>query len=528
MNIFKWIRCRAGKMALSTIQTMGLSAVVGAAGIAAWQYLGSPAETNNTFTPAAYDPGEVVYVAGANTGSYAGGSYAGGGESASSVQISTNTFKRLEQQEMARQAEAEMAEYAPDYSSVPSTPTQVYQMGGTEGLGTGANAVNEFNVQTNPMAAMQQQIKGVSDIVARAQQQAQPQPQAPAPASGAPQGLPTLASASKNWGSSAATGGSSGNAFNSSFSVQDSGKNGKESDALKQVGNLMDSAQNTLRNTMEGARLRAQSSFGSENLGGNRDATVLAGGKDSKEARDLKFISKRSNDAAKNKFRAANEGSRAFLASNKISGGLMISSENVTTGQGQGSKDFSADESAQLRGIKTWETSPGNTVDLEQRKKDRDDLRKWVWIAVPLALTLIPWIGAFATVAYNLLPNPLTHLAGVLCMSIAVTLGIAALAPALTLLIKGIGYAGKYGGSALSTWAGILGGILTGAVPCAFIPGVSKLLASMKIWMAAAAPVIGLGASWLTTGVTKDDALDNPEALLNPEIDASQGNGGNS
>ena len=83
MNIFKWITGRAGKVALSAMQAVGLTAVVGVAGIAAWQYLDSPAETNNTFTPAAYDSGEVVYVAGANTGAYAGGSYAGGGESPS-------------------------------------------------------------------------------------------------------------------------------------------------------------------------------------------------------------------------------------------------------------------------------------------------------------------------------------------------------------------------------------------------------------------------------------------------------------
>lgn len=528
MNIFKWIRCRAGKMALSAIQTMGLSAVVGAAGIAAWQYLGSPAETNNTFNPAAYNPGEVVYVAGANTGSYAGGSYAGGGEASSSVQISTNTFKRLEQQEMAQRAAEEMAEYAPDYSSAAAAPTQAYQMGGTEGLGTGANMANELALQNNPMAAMTQNMAGVSDMVAKAQRQVQQQSQAAASGGEEQKGQPALSDASKNWTSSAATGGSSGNAFNSSFSVQDSGKNAKNisgADPLKQAGDIMASAQTALRNTMEGASLRAKASFGSENIGGNRDASVL-GGRRSKETKDLKFISKRSNDAAKNKYRSANEGSRAFLASTKVSGGMIISADNVTTGQGQGSKDFSADESAQLRGIKTWGES--KTIDLEQRKKDRDDLRKWIWIAVPLALTLIPWIGAFASVAYQLLPNPLTHLAGVWCMSIAVILGVAALAPALTLLIKGIGYADKYGGSALSTWAGVLGGILTVAVPCAFIPGVSKLLANMKIWMAAVAPVIGLGASWLTTGLTKDSELDNPESLLNTEIDASQGNGGNS
>ena len=70
MNIFKWITGRAGKMALSAAQAVGLSAVVGVAGIAAWQYLDAPAD-NTAFNPAAqYNPGEIVYVAGASGGAY--------------------------------------------------------------------------------------------------------------------------------------------------------------------------------------------------------------------------------------------------------------------------------------------------------------------------------------------------------------------------------------------------------------------------------------------------------------------------
>lgn len=519
MNIFKWITGRAGKVALSAMQAVGLSAVVGVAGIAAWQYLDSPAETNNTFNPAAYNPGEVVYVAGANTGSYAGGSYAGGGESSSSVQISANTFKRLEQQEMAQQAAREMEEYAPDYSAAASAPSQAYQMGGTDGLGTGGNFANEMDLKNNPMAAMQEQMAGMSNVIAQAQQQAQQQSQAAAP--GQP-GAPALASASKNWGSSAATGGSAGNSFNSSFSVQDSGKNvkGQGAGAVPNPQEMLASAQAAMKNTMEGATLRAKSSFGSENIGGNHNASVQ-GFRSSKEGRDLKFISKRSNEAAKNKNRAANEGSRAFLASTKVSGGMMISSENVTTGQGQGSKDFSNETNTQLRGIKNWGADA--EVDAGQRKKDRDDLRKWLWISVPLALTLIPWIGAFAACARAFAASVWLSWLAPIYWGIAAALAIAALVPNVILLAKSIGYASKYGGSSLSTWAGVISGILTAAVPCAvFIPGISNLLGSMKLWMAAVAPVIGLGASWLTTGLTKEAALDNPDSLLNSEIDAEQ------
>lgn len=528
MNIFKWITNRAGKVALSTMQMVGLGAV-GVAGVVAAGslLLGDPSD-NTAFTPAEYNPGEVVYVANANTGAYAGGSYAGGGESPSSVRVSANTFKRLEQQEMSQRAAEEMAEYAPEYTTPASSDSAVgpaYQMGGSEGLGTGANAANEMALKNNPLAAMQQSMAGVSDMVAQAQQQAQQQAQAGKDGTEAQAGASasSLASASKNW-SSGATGGSSGNAFNSSFSVQDSGKNkgkGGASGVPANPGDLLASAQKAMTNVTEGARMRAQATFGSENIGANRDASVQ-GFRTSKEGRDLKYITKRSNDAAKNRNRAANEGSRAFLASTKISGGMMISAENVTTGQGQGSKDFESETSSQLRGIKTWQTDSAEP-DAAQRKKDRDDLRKWLWIAVPLALALIPWIGAFADVARSLASNPFTAWLAPVFWAIAAVLAIAALVPNIILLTKAIGYAGKYGGSSLSTWAGVISGILTAAVPCAiFIPGVSKLLGSMQLWMALAAPVVGLGVSWLTTGLTKDAALDT-------EVDAEQGGttGGN-
>lgn len=395
MNIFKWITDRAGKVALSAMQAVGLSAVVGVAGIAAWQYLDSPAE-NNSFTPAGYNPGEVVYVAGANTGSYAGGSYAGGGESPSSVQISANTFKRLERQELAEQAAADMAEYSPEYSgpvsSSASSVGSAHQMGGTDGLGTGANAANEMALKNDPFAAMQQSMAGVSSMVSQVQQQAQQQAQAGK--DGAQTGgasSPALASASKNWGSSGATGGTAGNAFNSSFSVQDSGKNKSDSipsaAAMRQAGDAIASAQTQASRMMEGARIQGRASFGNSGMiGDNRDATVQ-NFRNSKDPRDLDFIRRRSADAAKNKNRATVEGARAFLASAKISGGMMISAENVTTGQGQGSKDFDTDYEANLRGIGIWRANQDDTS--HRRDKDRHDMQTWFWVAMGVATAAI-------------------------------------------------------------------------------------------------------------------------------------------
>lgn len=375
MNIFKWITGRTGKMALSAMQAVGLSAVVGVAGIAAWQYLDAPAETNNTFMPASYDSGEVVYVAGANAGSYSGGS----------MQISTNTFKRLEQQELSQRAAQEMAEYAPDYSASVAAPTRAYQMGGTEGLGTGANAANEFDLQNNPMAAMQQSMAGISNMVSQAQAQAQ------TAAAGKPAGGATLASAPKSWGSSGAAGGSSGNSFNSSFSVQDSGKNTRGTpagaDGARQAGNVLASAQAQAAGMMaqEGTRIRGRASFGhSSGLGDSKEATVLAGRRVNQLKNELEDITHKSAAAAKNRNRSTVEGARAFLASTKTSGGMMITADNVTTGQGQGSKDFEQDNTANLRGIRTWGIGQVDTA--TERSKDRNNMKKWLWVTVAAAL----------------------------------------------------------------------------------------------------------------------------------------------
>lgn len=489
MNIFKWITGRAGKVALSAMQAVGLSAVVGVAGIAAWQYLDAPAETNNTFTPAAYNPGEVVYVAGANTGSYAGGSYSGGGEAPSSMQISANTLKRLERQETAQRAAQEMAEYAPDYSSSVSSsaPSGAYQMGGTDGLGTGANAANEFDLKNNPMAAMQQQMAGMSNMVAQAQQQAQQQAQAAAPGQ---EGAPAaLASAAKNWGSSGVTGGSSGNAFNSSFAVQDSGKNKgsmSAAEAAKQAGNVMASAQAQASRMMgEGSSLRARASFGSNGIGDNRDASVQ-NSRTSKDGRDLEFIRRRSADAAKNKNRSAVEGARAFLASTKISGGMMISAENVTTGQGQGSKDFNQDYDANLRGITSWGAGVEDLT--TQRDKDRHDMQTWFWVAISVAA------AAIIAIPFAKRIHPFGWW---------IALGIAAVATAFCVVgfAKANAYAKNWGATGYSTMAQICTGVLVAGVWLSFflssvaketVGKVPKLLGMSAT--AGAAAGVGVGA----------------------------------
>ena len=248
MNIFKWLTGRAGKMALSAAQAVGLSAVVGVAGIAAWQYLDSPAD-NTAFNPAAqYDPGEVVYVAGAS-----GGAYGANGEVESAFRAKpSKAIEMTEKMTLAqKQAQAMEDDVIPSVSVSP-TPS-AYQMGATEGLGMNANDGKGEGLDGNPLAAIQGTMSGMKDVISRAQAQAQAQAGAQNPEE--KPGKATLASAKRTSAGSAGAG--HGQAFNSSFVIQNSGKNtGSRAVAgagsPEEAGNIFASAQAQANRTVEG------------------------------------------------------------------------------------------------------------------------------------------------------------------------------------------------------------------------------------------------------------------------------------
>ena len=512
MKILKWLMSRSGKIALSMAQTVGLSAVIGVAGVAAWQYLDSPSEDTAFNLRPSYNSGEVVYVAGA-----AGGSYGANGEVQSGFLATPS--KAIEMTEKLALAQKRQEEYGEsvsisDSSADPSTP-QAYQMGGSEGLGMGANRANEEDLKNNPLALTKQSLAGVSDAIAQAQAQAQQQGENGAAKQGdAPA---TLASVSHDWGSSAATRGiggggtsSGGNAFNSSFVVQDSGKGTPKdaSEALNNAEQVMKTFQAQASSIQEGARIRSKADFGG-GVGSGRDGTV-GDGRNSKEGRDLEFIRKRSADAAKNKNRAANEGSRAFLASTKVSGGISVSGENVTTGQGQGSADFESPTASALGGVQSW--TAGEEGKAEERDDSMKKIRLWLWIALPLALAAMPWIAAMSTVAAALCSNPLTLPKGILMWIKAAALCLAALSPVMALLGVSVNHINHHGGATLSTWGVTVAGILAAGLGLCMIPAVGRginVLSWKTIWTIVAPVGIGLaGAGALTGAVKGDEAVD--------------------
>ncbi|WP_432633997.1 hypothetical protein [Candidatus Avelusimicrobium sp.] len=451
MNIFKWLTGRAGKMALSAAQAVGLSAVVGVAGIAAWQYLDTPSD-NTAFNPAAqYDPGEVVYVAGAS-----GGSYGANGEVESAFRAKpSKAIEMTEKMTLAqKQAQAMEDDVIPSVSVSP-TPS-AYQMGATEGLGMNANDGKGERIDNNPLAAIQGTMNGMKDVISRAQEQAQAQANAQGEAD--KPGTPTLASAKRTSAGSSNAG--HGQAFNSSFVIQDSGKSASSRAAAAagspaEVGNIFASAQAQANRTVEGMQMRSRANFGpgDNSLAGDKEVSV-GDARSSKEGKDLVFIQKRSADAARNKNRSANEGSRAFLASTKVSGGMRIVGDTVAIGQGQGSKDFDNVHAANLRGIGSWTQSAVDEA--TQRMIDRQNLQKWLWKAIATCLA--------AMIAIPLLKK--IPLWGTI---LAVAVMVAALAVAATAIVKGGQFAHKWGGSGMSTAVIIVGGLMAAGVAVSFI-----------------------------------------------------------
>lgn len=398
MNIFKFLN-EKGKVALSALQIGGVAAVVGVAGVAAFQFLGTPEEDNTAFNPSQYNSGEVVYVSGANTGGYQSGSYSGNGaESGPLSRISAKSINRMDRQAQLERAQAEMEEeYAQmqataQESAAPQTPAG-YQMGDSEGgLGLLSNAADAEALKNNSMGALSQSMGNIQGMIANAQAQAQAAAEGKDGAKAA-----GLASAKADWGSKAGSSNGGSNGVNMSFSVQNSGKNapkgGSGGAAMGGPNVDMSNIQAQAAQMLEGARIKGKSSFGeSSGMNGYKNASVGKGRGLDKGGTDLEFARKTSVEVAKSKTRSANEGAKAFLASATLSGGLMITSENFETGSGQGSKDFENEHQVNLRGIKTW----GAELELSEDTRDHDRNVLLNWMIAATAVTM----AAMVLIAY--------------------------------------------------------------------------------------------------------------------------------
>lgn len=471
MNILMKLANRSGKMALSALQAVGLTAVVGVAGVAAYQFLGTSSDDNTAFNPAGqYNPGEVVYVSGANTGSYVGNAYGGKlergtGEPGSSMRVSTKTLKLLENQELAERAAQEMAENEAEMNMSAMGQNSAYQFGQTEGLGMGSNAVNEQELSNNPMGAMSKQMSGIKDMMANVQQKAQAAAAGKDGKGGAAEkdgkGTPTLASATPGWRSGSSSGGGT-NGGSSSFVVQNSGKNGQAGADISTAMGALANAQNVMNNMREGSQVKAKASFGKDaGLGKSKDASVMGrfSGKDGET--DLKFFAKRSADFAKNKNRHNTEGN-VFLADAQTTPGLLMTVEGVTLGSGAVSNpsDLSS-VNPNLGQQITDAIQEVKTDEIDPYEQDTSNLlagwllatagiflliKAMFWLAkAAKAWTGVPWVAVALWVAF-----------GIACA--------AALTLAIGLIVNAANYADKWGGGWMSTMAGLTGCVAVAAI----------------------------------------------------------------
>ena len=493
MKFFKWFTNRSGKFALSALQTAGIATVVGVAGLGAWNMLSTPQEDQ----PSApmYNPGEVVYVAGAPAGGvYQSGAYVGGdshavGKDSTAGMVRAKTLTRLN--DSAQRDDSYEAMQREQERSLRNGAQQVTQGAGTEGLHMNGNDIdpellqgNPMDVVTNQMGNMQKNMQGMIE-----QFQGQANPAANAKLADAANRAATAGNGQLTRANMASVGGGNGGGANA-FVIQNSGRNNggssKGGQGAQMDGDAIAAAQAQAAKMMEGAQMRAKGMFGPQNGMGNSVQTRggVGGWGNMKAGKDLDWIARRSNKAAATATRSTNEGNRAFLGSERVSGGLqVVGDETVDLGDGQDSKDFSNEVNSNLGNLGKWAAS----VSAEQLKRDQDrhGVQSALWLAIGSALAAM--VGIFF--AIKTIPSPWNWIAAS---------GIAAggLFMVARAVRASIFYARDWGGTSLTTWAGIICGILTAGIGAAFFVGSAALKAKTET---AAAGATGLVDSPIPT-----------------------------
>lgn len=248
----------------------------------------------------------------------------------------------------------------------------------------------------------------------------------------------------------------SGSAFNAAASSMGgsnapSGKGGLASsgDGYQLSGAMPGSSTAVVALQNGAAAQRGASSFGA----GDRQARTGKGSRAGREANDLKDISKRSADAARNVNRSANEGARAFLASTKNSGGLSVVGD--VNGEEVGSADFQKAEVKNAKKIRDW----GNKQD-EKEEARRKARKVLVW----LLLSTVAATALAIPFGYGLIrAGKITTPVGAWKIAAGLAILAAAAAAASVLIWKAAQYASTYKGGLIPTLGGVIGGV---AIAC--------------------------------------------------------------
>ena len=309
----------------------------------------------------------------------------------------------------------------------------------------------------------------------------------------------------------------SGSAFNAAAgsmggSNAPSGKGGLSSSGDGyQLSGAMPGSSTAVAALQNGAAAqRGASSFGE----GDRQARAGKGSRAGRQANDLKDISKRSADAARNANRSANEGSRAFLASTQNSGGLSVLGD--VNGEEVGSADFQKAEVKNANKIRDW----GNKQD--EKEKARQKARRtllWLLLSTVAATALaIPFGYGLIRAGSKTLTSPANYWLIAAGLAILATAAVAA----TFLIVKAAQYASTYSGGFLSTLAGVIGGVAVaclGLTAWAALAGdkcplhnfFKDIMPSMKTGVLNAGKELGKGAAM---GIAQQEIM---KAVNNPD-----------
>lgn len=251
---------------------------------------------------------------------------------------------------------------------------------------------------------------------------------------------------------------------------------------------------------------------GSTFMAGGRTGTVSRGRRSlSDKNNDLKDISKRSADVAKNAHRSSNEGSRAFLASSQNSGGMSI--EGGTEGTTTGSADFANPTKRKLKAVGDW----GDKEDAKakERSKDRNNLIKLLMGAFFATVVAIPFGHMLITKGRSI------GAWGIALIIAGCALIAAALAISIWAIVAAGQFAGKWGGSFVATLTGILGGVCVAALGLALAAAFSNQDSKFAKFIAKFIP----GAKSLAIGqiVSKGGELVQNEVNKEVQRDSQKG-----
>ena len=384
MKLFHLLKNRNGKMTLSTAQTIGLAAVVGVAGVGAWQMLSSSKDVNpDTMFSAASEP-EIVYV----TGGSPAGEYTGYGEGGAVISTSSYAKKARGMELGFETFEGGPAAYAqrPDLDSQEDS-IQAYKMDGQfEGLSAGNEAVEQRAATGDDLnglgngADMQAQI---ADIVAQAKQQAA-SAGAPADVLNAGEQAAVQSEAAAAIRGSLGEGGSGSGKWGMAEGMARANGHNLNATPLQAptAGSLRSGTLNgTDGQSASGATTRADVVGVSPKFEGGR-GSVIEAGRRFRGNNSLEGLRKDSADVAANRKRSANEGSRGFFAAEQQSGGLRLTgTSSALETDGNSSNDYMDTVRPNLSGLtgamtEYFEDKANLNNELEEFTKFAN---KWSW-----------------------------------------------------------------------------------------------------------------------------------------------------